>query len=201
MWLATATNAPWKTLADGIQMGLPIPEGFLLCRQVPENEIRATYEELKRRTRIHFVAVRGPSHAVLNVIGGDALIHTLHRFWAEAPNAAILVQQMVPAVWCGKTQQDGRIIKANEGLMVLDPDTYVIENGTCVHRNVESKQRKVLRYVDGTLRTVEREGERRLLADDQLKKIADLAAKVGTDITWALDDQDRCWVISRGLRG
>jgi hypothetical protein len=113
----------------------------------------------------------------------------------------MLVQQMVPAVWCGKTQQDGKVIKANEGLMVLDPDTYVIENGACVHRIVENKQRKVLRYVDGTLRTIEREGDRTLLTDDQLKKIAELAAKAQTDITWALDDQDRCWVISRGLPG
>jgi hypothetical protein len=201
MWLATATEPPWKSLANGIQMGLAIPDGFLVCWQMPEDKIRAAYEELKGRTRIHFVAVRGPSHAVLNVIGGDALIHTLRRFWAESPNAAMLVQQMVPAVWCGKTQQDGKVIKANEGLMVLDPDTYVIENGACVHRIVENKQRKVLRYVDGTLRTIEREGDRTLLTDDQLKKIAELAAKAQTDITWALDDQDRCWVISRGLPG
>jgi hypothetical protein len=196
MWLATATDAPWKSLADGMQKGLPIPEGFLVCRQMPEDEIRAAYEELKGRTRIHFVAVRGPSHAVLNVLGRDALVQTLHRFWAESPNAAILVQQMVAAVWCGKTQQDGRVIKANEGLMVLDPDTYVIENGACVHKIVESKQRKVLRYVDGTLRTVERDGERPLLTDNELKKIAELAAKAEADITWALDDQDRAWVLS-----
>jgi hypothetical protein len=196
MWLATATDAPWKSLADGIQMGVPIPDGFLVCRQMPEDKIRAGYEELKGRTRIHFVAVRGPSHAVLNVIGGDALMHTLRRFWTESPNAAILVQQMVAAVWCGKTQQDGRVIKANEGLMVLDPDTYVIENGACVHRIVENKQRKVLRYVDGTMRTIEREGVRTLLTDDQLKKIAELAVKAQSDITWALDDQDKAWVLS-----
>lgn len=197
MWLATATDTPWKSLAEGIAMGLPIPEGFVVSPQTPEDEIRHAYEELKARTRIHFMAVRAPSHAVLNIIGADALIHSLRRFRAESPDAAILVQRMIPAVWCGKTQQDGKIITANEGLMILDPDTYVIQNGTYVHKSIEQKQRKMLRYVDGTLRTVEREGERTLLSDDQLKKIADLAARSQTDITWALDDQDREWIISR----
>ena len=105
MWLATATDTPWKSLAEGTAMGLPIPEGFVVCRRMPEHEIRSFYEDLKARTRIHFLAVRGPAHAVLNVIGPDALIHTLRRFWAESSDAAILVQRMVPAAWCGKTQQ------------------------------------------------------------------------------------------------
>jgi phosphoenolpyruvate synthase/pyruvate phosphate dikinase len=197
MWLATATDTPWKSLAEGLALGLPIPEGFVVSHQTPEYEIRSAYQELKVRTRIHFLAVRAPSHAVLNIIGPDALIHSLRRFWAESPDAAILVQRMIPAVWCGKTQQDAKIITANEGLMILDPDTYVIQNGTYVHKSIEQKQRKMLRYVDGTLRTVERDGERTLLSDDQLKKIADLAARSQTDITWALDDQDREWIISR----
>src|SRR4029079_7265079 len=156
MWLATATDTAWKRLADGIGMGLPVPEGFVTTREIREDEIRSAYEELKRRTRVHFVAVRGPSHAVLNIIGSDALIHSLRRFWAESPNAAILVQRMVPAGWCGKTREEGKIVSANEGLMSLDPDTYVIQNGTYVQKSIVSKQRKMLRYVDGTLRTVER---------------------------------------------
>jgi len=197
MWLATATDTPWKSLAEGIAMGLPIPEGFVISGQTPEDEIRSAYEELKRRTRIHFVAVRGRSHAVLNIIGPDALIHALRRFWAESPDASILVQRMVPAVWCGKTQQEGQFVTANEGLMILDPDTYIVQNGTYVPKTIEPKQRKMLRYVDGTLRTVERDGDRTLLNDDQLKKIAGLADRSRTDITWALDDQDREWVISR----
>ena len=197
MWLATATDTPWKSLAEGIAMGLPIPEGFVVCRQMPEHEIRSVYEDLKARTRIHFLAVRGPSHAVLNVIGPDALMHSIRRFWAESPDAAILVQRMVPAAWCGKTQQVGQIITANEGLIILDPDTYIVQNGTFAHKSIEPRQRKMLRYVDGTLRTVERDGDRILLTDDQLKKIAELSAKSQTDITWSLDDQDRAWVISR----
>jgi len=197
MWLATATDTPWRSLADGIQMGLPIPEGFVVCPRMLEPETRAAYEELKARTHVHFVAVRGPSDTVLNVIGPDALIHTLRRFWAESPHAAILIQQMIPAVWCGKTLQGGRVITANEGLMVLDPDTYIIENGSCVQKSIEPKQRKMLRYVDGTLRTIGRDGERALMTDDHLKKVAELAMKAKGDITWALDDQDREWVISR----
>src|SRR4030095_12114545 len=181
MWLSTATDTPWKSLAEGLAMGLPIPEGFVVSHQTPEDEIRSAYQELKVRTRFHFLAVRAPSHAVLNIIGPDALIHSLRRFWAESPDAAILVQRMIPAVWCGKTQHDGKIITANEGLMILDPDTYVIQNGTYVHKSIEQKQRKMLRYVDGTLRTVERDGERTLLSDDQLKKIDDLAPQTQND--------------------
>jgi hypothetical protein len=197
MWLATATDTPWKSLAEAIERGLPVPEGFVVFSTVPEDEIRAAYEDLKTRTRVHFVAVRGPSHAVLNLIGPDQLIHTLRRFLAKSSRAAVLVQRMVPAVWCGKAQKDGTIIRANEGLAFLDPDTYVLENGVCVRRSIEPKQRKMLRYIDGTTRTIERDGERPLLTDDQLKKIADLAIKAGADISWALDDQDRAWLISR----
>ena len=197
MWLATATDTPWKGLAEAIGRGLPVPEGFVVSFTVPETEIRAAYEDLKIRTRIHFVAVRGPSHSILNIIGPDQIIHTLRRFWAESPHAAVLVQRMVPAVWCGKAEKDGTVIRANEGLAFLDPDTYVLENGICVRRSIEAKQRKMLRYVDGTTRTIERDGERLLLTDDQLKKIADLAIKAEADISWALDDQDRAWLISR----
>src|SRR6185503_5763183 len=97
MWLATATDTPWKGLAEAIGRGLPVPEGFVVSSSVPEDEIRTAYEDLKIRTRVHFVAVRGPSHSVLNVIGPDPLIHTLRRFWAESVRAVVLVQRMVPA--------------------------------------------------------------------------------------------------------
>jgi hypothetical protein len=197
MWLATATDTPWKCLAEAIGRGLPVPEGFVVSLAVPEDEIRAAYEDLKIRTRVHFVAVRGPSHSILNVIGPDAIIHALRRFWAEAPRAAVLIQLMVPAVWCGKAQKDGTVIRANEGLAFLDPDTYVLENGVWVRRSIEPKQRKMLRYVDGTTRTIERNGERSELTDAQLKKIADLAIKAEADISWALDDQDRAWLLAK----
>jgi hypothetical protein len=103
---------------------------------------------------------------------------------------------MVPAVWCGKAQKDGTVIRANEGIAFLDPDTYILDNGVCLRRSIEPKQRKMLRYVDGTTRTVERDGERSLLTDDQLKKIVDLAIKAAADISWALDDQDREWLLT-----
>jgi phosphoenolpyruvate synthase/pyruvate phosphate dikinase len=196
MWLATATDTLWKDLAEAIGRGLPVPEGFVVCSTIPEVEIRAAYEDLKIRTRVHFVAVRGPSHSMLNVIGPDQLIHTLRRFWAESVRAAVLVQRMVPAVWCGKAQKDGAVIRANQGLSFLDPDTYILENGMCVRRSIEPKQRKMLRYVDGTMRTVERDGERSVLTDDQLKKIAELAIKAAADISWALDDQDQAWLLA-----
>jgi hypothetical protein len=196
MWLATATDTPWKGLAEAIGRGLPVPEGFVVSSAVPEDEVRAAYEDLKIRTRIHFVAVRGPSHSVLNVIGPDQVIHTLRRFWAESPRAAVLIQRMVPAVWCGKAEKDGTVIRANEGLAFLDPDTYAFENGAYVRRSIELKQRKMLRYVDGTTRTIERDGERSQLTEAQLKKIADLAIKAEAGISWALDDQNREWLLA-----
>ena len=64
--------------------GLPLPAGFIVFRSTPEPDIRAAYEQLKIREKTHFVAVRGPTHAVLNVIGPDALIHTLRRLWSES---------------------------------------------------------------------------------------------------------------------
>ena len=200
MWLATATDSPWRGLAEALNAGLPVPDGFVVCPHTSERETRDTYEELKTRTRVHFVAVRGPSHAALNLIGPDALIHTLRRFWSEAPGASILIQRMVPSAWCGKAQWHGQNlrIEANEGLMILDPDTYLFstDEGKCVQKAIAPKQRKMIRYVDGTLRTVERDGERTPLTEDQLKSVADLAVRAKADITWAIDDQDRAWLIS-----
>jgi hypothetical protein len=179
---------------------LPVPDGFVACPKTSEREIREAYDELKIRMKTHFLAVRGPTHAVLNLVGPDPLIHALRRLWAESPDASVLIQRMVPSMWCGKAHADGRIVNitANEGLMIFDPDKYVFdrEDGVCLRKSIEPRQRKMLRYVDGTLRTVEREGERPLLTDDQLKTVANLAVKADGKITWALDDQDRAWLIS-----
>lgn len=200
MWLATAMDTPWGSLAEAIRLGLPVPDGFVVGPQTAEGQIRDAYEELKIRTKTHFLAVRGPSHAVLNLIGPDQLIHTLRLFWSEAPDSVVLVQRMVPANWCGKAQwhRKNLRIKANEGMMILDPDTYLFStaNGKCIRKSIEPRQRKMIRHVDGTSRTVERQGERTLMTPEQLKSVADLAARAKADITWALDDQDRAWLIS-----
>jgi len=176
----------------------------VVYQNTPEGEIRAGYEDLKIRTKTHFVVVRGPSHAVVNVIGPDTLIHTLRRFWIESPGVPIFIQQMIHSSWCGKAQWRGQevSIEANEGLMVFNPDTYLfsIEKGRLIEKTIEPKQKKLIRYVDGTTRTVERDGGRPELSDDQLKRIADLAARTQADITWALDDQDKPWLISLNPR-
>src|SRR5215813_366640 len=143
-------DQPLKWLPDA--GGLPVPAGFIVFRSTPEPDIRAAYEQLKIREKTHFLAVRGPSHAVLNVIGPDALIHTLRRFWTESPGAPILIQRMIPAIWCGKAQwhRNNLRIKANEGMMLLDPDTYLVNTttGKCTRRVLEPKQRKMIRHVD-----------------------------------------------------
>jgi hypothetical protein len=200
MWLADAIDTPWHDLAEALHSGLPVPDGFVVCPKMSETEIRSLYEELKTRVKTHYVAVRGPSHAVLNVIGPDPLIHTLRRLWSESPDAPVLIQQMVPATWSGNAHwhRKNLRIKANEGMIILDPDTYLFstETGKCIRKLIQPKQRKMLRFVDGTPRTVERHGERTLLTEDQLKSVADLAVRAQSDISWVLDDQDRPWLIT-----
>jgi hypothetical protein len=107
-WLQNVTDAPWSRLAEALRAGLPVPNGFTAARQDPEETVRAAYEQLKIRERTHFVAVRAPSHAVLETLGPDALIHTMRRLWAEAPDAVLLVQRMVNAAWCGKASWFGK---------------------------------------------------------------------------------------------
>ena len=183
-----------------MKKGAPVPAGYVVLPSTPEQAIRAAYEDLKIRERTHFLAVRGPSHAVLNVIGPDPLIHTLRRLWAESADAPVLVQRMVHSMWCGKAHRHRKNvrIKANEGMMVLDPDTYLVntENGTCTRRTLEPKQRKMIRHVDGTARVVEREGEREPLSAEHLAEVADLAVRAGSVIGWAIDDREKVWLVS-----
>ncbi|HYR42914.1 MAG TPA: hypothetical protein VER98_07825, partial [Terriglobia bacterium] len=89
-------------------------------------------------------------------------------------------------------------IKANEGMMILDPDTYLVNSitGKCTRRKLEPRQRKMIRHVDGSAKVVEREGERTPMPADQLKRVADLAVRLGRDIGWAIDDNERAWLIS-----
>src|SRR5262249_41452519 len=103
-WLPDASGTAWERLGMAMSAGLPTPAGYIVSPAFPEVDVRAAYEQLKIREKTHFLAVRGPSHAVLNVIGPDALIHTLRRFWTESPGASILIQRMIPAIWCGKAE-------------------------------------------------------------------------------------------------
>jgi hypothetical protein len=204
MWLATATNTFWHSLAEAIRFGLPVPEGFVVRPDTTEEQIRSAYDELKIRTRTHFVSVRCSSHAVVNLIGPDQLIHTLRRFWSEAPDSVVLVQSMVPAAWCGRAQwhRKNLRIQANEGMMILDPDTYLFNTATgkCIRKSIQSRQRRMIRHVDGSSRTLERQDQRALLTPEQLKSVANLAEKAKGDITWVLDDQNRGWLISVNKR-
>jgi hypothetical protein len=199
LWLPNADGTRWERLGHAMRDGLPVPNGFLALPSVPEIEIRAAYEDLKSREKTHFLALRGPSHAVLNVLGPDPLMHNLRRLWNESTNAPLLVQRMVHSVWSGKAQwhRKNLRIKANEGLMVLDPDTYLVDSvtGKCVRQTLEQKQRKMIRHVDGSSRVVEREGERTPMTAEQLAKIAELAVRVGTDIGWAIDDLENAWLL------
>ena len=199
-WLPDADGTAWKPLADAMRAGLPVPAGYIVLQSTPEDEIRAAYEVLKIREKTHFLAVRGCSHPVLNVIGPDPLIHTLRRFWAESPNSSVLVQRMIHSMWCGKAlwHRKNLRITANEGMMVLDPDTYLVNSATgkCTRRIVEPKQRKMIRHVDGSAKVVERAGERTPMPAEYLAKITELAVRVGSDLGWAIDDLDRVWLIS-----
>ena len=83
-------------------------------------------------------------------------------------------------------------------MMILDPDTYLVNSATgkCTRRSLELKQRKMIRYVDGTTRVVQREGQRTPMPDEHLAEIAKLARQVGADVGWAIDDLERVWLVS-----
>lgn len=156
------------------------------------------------REHTHFVAVRGPSRAILDTSGPDRLIQATRRLWTETPDALLLVQRMVNAAWCGRADWDGKAVRrvlriqANEGMLVLDPDIYVFNTATgkCTRKTIQQKQRKTIRRVDGVSKTIEVQGERAPLSPEQLKQIAELAARTGAEIGWALDDNSRLWLIS-----
>ena len=185
-WLPDGEGTVWAALGIARQAGLPVPAGFLVFPSTAEEQIRRTYDELKLREKTHFVALR--------------VIHTLRRLWLESAQSPVLVQRMIPAIWCGKAQwhRHNLRIKANEGMMILDPDTYLVNSttGKCTRRTLEPKQRKMIRHVDGTSKVVEREGERTPMPAEHLKKVADLAVQAGKDIGWAIDDNERVWLIS-----
>jgi hypothetical protein len=198
-WLREIQNGPWARLGEAVRAGLPVPNGFAVQAGGDERAIRTAYDDLKIREYTHYVAVRTPAHAVLDVIGGDALIHTLHRVWPEGPDAPVLVQCMVNGSWCGKASWEGKNlrIRASEGLRALDPDTYLFNTtaNKCTRRTLYQQPRKVFRGVDGRTRTMEITGERQPLETKYMEAIAELAKSAGGEITWILDDS-RVWLLS-----
>ena len=201
-WLSELEDTSWSALASAMREGLPVPNGFVVFPRTAEDQIRAAYEDLKIREKTHFAAVRGASHAVLNLIGPDSLVYTIRRFWPETPGAPILIQRMIHAMWCGKAQwhRKNLRVKANEGMLILDPDTYLLNGitGRCIRKSLEPQQRKMIRHVDGTSRTVTSEGERAPMSADQLNRIAELARRANAGIGWALDGLDKAWLLSSG---
>src|SRR5436190_2065916 len=152
-WLPDTDASAWHPLSTAMRNGLPVPNGYIVWPSTSETLIRSAYDDLKSREMTHFVAVRGATHPVLNVIAPDTLMHTLRRLWAESPDAPILIQRMVHSMWCGKAewQQKNLRITANEGMMLLDPDIYLVSaDGQMIHHALEPKQRKMIRHVDGT---------------------------------------------------
>jgi hypothetical protein len=202
MWLPETDGTVWRTLADAARRGLPVPAGFIALQTAAETDIRAAYERLKLQEKTHFLALRGATHAILNVIGPDRLVHTLRRLWSESPDTPVLVQRMVHSTWCGKTQSDATSLRitANQGMMLLDPDIYVIDrrSGTCIERSLAPTQRRMIRHVDGSAKVVAGERERSSLPEEYLAGIAALAAQAGADIGWGIDDLDKIWLLACG---
>jgi hypothetical protein len=199
--LRDVQDGPWTLLGEAFRAGLAIPNGFVLKPGADEAEIRSRYDDLKTREHTHYMAVRSAVNAMLDVIGSDALIHTLRRMWAEFPQTSILVQCMINASWCGKASWEGKNlrVRASEGLRCLDPDSYLFNTAInkCTRRTLYQHPRKVFRAVDGRTRTMEITGERHPLETKYLEAIAELATRAAGDITWALDDR-RAWLLGTG---
>src|SRR3954464_6833143 len=100
-WLPDTDGTVWEPLGDAIRHTLPVPAGYIVFPSASEANVRSAYEQIKIRERTHFVTVRGATHAVLNVIGPDRLMHTLRRIRSESPDFPFLVQRMVHSMWCG----------------------------------------------------------------------------------------------------
>jgi hypothetical protein len=200
LWLKDVQSGHWLALGAALRAGLPVPSGFLALHDTPEKAIRRAYEDLKLNEYTHYLAVRSPSHALIDVIGTDQIIHTLRRLWMELPGAEVLVQAMVNSTWCGTAAWEGKNlrIRAAEGLQCLDSDMYLFNTTTrkCTRRTLYQRPRKVFRAVDGTTRTMEIIGERRPLEPKYLEAIAVLAERAESDVTWVLDDR-RVWLIGK----
>jgi len=198
-WLREVRDGYWARLGRALAAGIAVPDGFVVTKRTDEHDIRSAYDELKTREHTHYMAVRSPSHAVLDVIGNDALIHTLERLWTESPEAEALVQCMINARWCGKVTWEGKNlrIRAAEGLMCLDPDSYLFNTVSrkCTRRTLYQRPRKVFRGVDGKTRRMEITGERRPLEVKYLEAVAELASREERDVIWVLDDR-RVWLIN-----
>ena len=50
-WLDEVEAAPWAALAAALRHGMPVPNGFVVEPNTPEQDIRNSYEELKRIER------------------------------------------------------------------------------------------------------------------------------------------------------
>ena len=198
-WLQDVKDGRWARLAAALTAGLPVPTGFVVAPACPETDVRAAYEKLKILEHTHFVAVRGPAHAVIEVIGNDRVIHTLRAVSSESAEAEILVQTMVNSSWCGKAIWEGNDlrIQASAGLRCLDPDTYVVNTTTlqCAPIELHESPRKVFRAVDGSTRTMQIQRNRPYLEPSAMESIAILARRADSNITWALDDR-KVWLIS-----
>jgi hypothetical protein len=199
-WLPDAAGTPWQAFGEAMRSGFPVPGGYIAGPCTPEDEVRAAYERFIVLYKTHFVAVRGTTHAMLNVIGPDPLVHALRRLRGEASDQPVLVQRMIAAIWCGKANrhQNDLLIRANEGMVMLDPDTYIVDATTlrCSRRTIEPLQRKMIRHVDGSTKIVEREGPRTPMPEEYLAKISDLAMRAESDIGWAIDDVEKLWLTS-----
>jgi hypothetical protein len=185
-------------LGELANCGIRVPAGFEVEPRCPEATIRAAYGELKIREHTHYVAVRGPKHSVIEVIGNDRLVHTINAIWAQTPEAGILVQAMINSTWCGKAwwEQQNLRVHASAGLLCLDPDIYLLgAAGECIEQRLVRKQRKVFRAVDGTTKRMEIQDERVPLEAEYLAAIADIARRSVADITWSIDDRG-VWLIS-----
>lgn len=198
-WLSDVDDGHWSRLGAAARLSLPVPRGFVATSRTPEENIRTAYDELKVREHTHYVAIRTPAHAVIEIIGNDAVIHVLGRVWSEVSAGEVLVQSMVNASWCGKAVWEGKNlrIRASEGLQCLDPDMYLLNasTGRCTRRTLYQRPRKVFRGVDGTTRTMEVLAERHPMNSADLESVLALAGKAETSITWALDDR-RVWLLS-----
>ena len=198
-WLPDIRNGRWARLAAALQSGLPVPAGFVVTEDCREGAIRDAYNDLTARAHTHYVAVRGPTHAVIEILGNDRVVHALRAMWTESAAAQILVQSMINAEWCGKASCESPHVRihASAGLLCLDPDVYVFDalSKECTERILHERPRRAFRGVDGTTRTMQIQGERRPFEAKYLKQVAELAERAASRITWALDDR-RLWLLS-----